>query len=136
MKFVSSLIILVITIASFSLLSVAQQPQPNAEVEIAQPNEEGYRRDGIAIANLEALLNTTKEKAFVIAHLGRGETVRQLNRRRLECISNQFGPNVKADKVILAEGDRVKGLGRIDFYVGSELMHVALIARNGNLCHR
>ncbi len=136
MKRIFYLIVLIVAVASSSALIAAQQTQVEAQVEIAPPNEEGYRRNGIAIANLEALVNTTKERAFIVAHLGRGETARQLNHRRLECIRSQFGSGVKPGKVILVEGERVRGLGRVDFYLGSELMHVALVPRNSNLCHR
>lgn len=78
-KSVLSLTILAFTVAPFSLLSAAQQPQPKAEVEIAQPNQEGHRRDGIAIANLEVPVNTTKDRAFIVAPIFVGIT---------ECVSN------------------------------------------------
>ena len=114
----------------------AQQTSNLAEVEITPANEEGYRRNGINIANLSALLNTTNQRAFIIAHLGSGERSRQLNRRRLACIRSML-INSSPEKITFAEGERVNGLGRVEFYLGSELMQVALVAHNGNFCsHR
>jgi hypothetical protein len=44
--------------------------------------------------------------------------------------------NSSPEKFTLAEGERVNGLGRIEIYLGSEIMSVALIARNAVPCHR
>jgi len=78
-------------------------------------------------------VQTTKEKAFVIAHLGTGETNPSLNRRRLNDVKTEFGLG-DSPKIIFAVGARVRGLGRIYFYLGSELMSVTLIVRNGDFC--
>jgi len=112
----------------------AQTPTPEAEVEIVPATARGCQRNTIDVANLGALVQTTKEKALVIARLGRGETNRLLNRRRLNDVKTEFGINWDASKIILAEGERVKGQGRIEFYLGSELMSVSLLARNGDFC--
>jgi hypothetical protein len=113
-----------------------QQPQPSlppAEVEIVPATARGCQRNTINVANLQALVQTTKEKAFVIAHLGTGETSRRLNPRRLNDVKTEFGLG-DSPKILFAEGARVQGLGRIDFYLGSKLMSVTLLARNGDFC--
>jgi hypothetical protein len=109
---------------------------PEAETEIVPATARGCRRNTSNIANLKALLGTTKERAFVIAHLGSGETSRDLNRRRLNDIKTEFGQSssVNPERIIFAEGNKVKGQGRVEFYLGSELMHVTLLARNGDFC--
>lgn len=113
-----------------------QQPQPSlppAEVEIVPATARGCQRNTINVANHRALVETTKERAFVIAHLGTGETNPHLNRRRMNDVKTQFGLG-DSPKIIFAEGARVGGLGRIDFYLGSELVSVTLLARNGDFC--
>lgn len=104
-----------------------------AEVETVPATARGCQRNTINVANLQALVETTNEKAFVIAHLGTGETNPGLNRRRLNDVKTEFGLG-DSPKIIFAEGARVRGLGRIDFYLGSKLMSVTLLARNGDFC--
>jgi hypothetical protein len=132
-KLITASFILIISVLSCTIFVVAQQPSNQAEVEITPANEEGYRRNGINIVNLSALLNTTNQRAFIIAHLGKGERSPRLNRRRLSCIRTML-VNSSPEKITFAEGERVNGLGRVEFYLGSELMHVALVTRNGNFC--
>ena len=85
------------------------------------------------IIDTDALVHTTKDKAFIIAHLGTGES-RDVNRKRLACIKDLFGSGFDPEKIILAEGRRMTGNGRIEIFLGSELMHVALFAQNANIC--
>ena len=118
-------------VIAFAAPAVCQTPA--AEVEVSPPNERGYQRAQIAIANTDALVHTTKDKAFIIAYLGTGES-RRINRMRLACVKDLFGSGFDPDKVILAEGTRVTGHGRIKIYLGNELTHVALFARNANIC--
>jgi hypothetical protein len=125
--------IVVILVATMALSMPAICQTPEAEVEVSPPNEKGYQRAEIAIANTDALVHTTKNKAFIIAHLGAGET-RIVNRKRLACVKDLFGSGFDPAKVILAEGRPVSGNGRIEIFLGSELMHVALFARNANIC--
>jgi hypothetical protein len=130
---------LIFLLAILVLLGAAvygQQPQPSlppAEVEIIPATARGCQRNTINVADLRAQIQTTEEKAFVIAHLGTGETNPRLNRRRLNDVKTEFGLS-DSPKIIFAEGARVHGLGRIDFYLGSELMSVTLLARNGDFC--
>ncbi|MDX6528882.1 MAG: hypothetical protein QOH41_1172 [Blastocatellia bacterium] len=126
---------LMVCVMSSTNVVLGQQLVNVGEVETTSATEEGYRRNGINIANLSAQLNTTNQRAFIIAHLGTGERSRQLNHRRLACIRSML-INSSPDKLTLAEGERVKGLGRIEVYLGSELMNVALLARNAVPCHR
>jgi hypothetical protein len=103
-------------------------------LDIVQPTARGCLRNGINIANLSALLATTKERAFVVARLGTGENSRRLNRRRLNNVKTRLGRNKGTEKVILAEGERVKGRGRVEFYLGSEIHFISMMARNGDFC--
>jgi putative exporter of polyketide antibiotics len=65
--------------------------EKKGEVDFIPATARGCQRNTINIANLEALLQTTKENVFVIAHLGTGETNPRLNRRRLNDVKTEFG---------------------------------------------
>ena len=73
----------------------------------------------------------SSDRLFVIVRLGAGETNRRLNFVRLfntrQYISEKsFDPM----KTIFAEGEPIKGEGRIEFYLGSRLRLVLLAPRN------
>jgi len=57
-----------------------------------------------------------------------------INRRRFADVKFMFGDMVNSDEVVFAVGQRVPGQGRMEFYLGSQLMHVTLFARNKGLC--
>jgi len=121
-------------ICAFVGVSHAQERDLQPGLELVPANAQGCQQNTINIANLGALANTRKEKIFVIARLGAGESGRGLNRRRLNDVRTQFGINWNDSKIILAEGTPVKGQGRIEFYFGSELNSVSLLARNRDFC--
>ena len=72
---------------------------------------------------------------IAVARPGKGDTRRSLNRGRLmatkEWFSNAAFP---MDRLVLAEGERVAGGGRVEFYIGGELTHVILPMPNFGLC--
>jgi hypothetical protein len=76
---------------------------------------------------------------IVIAHLGKDETRPELNRRRLhnvraywtEYLVQEYRRNPKT--IGLVEGDKVDGYGRLEFYVGGELVGVIKARRNADV---
>ncbi len=71
------------------------------------------------------------ERLFVIVHLGKGETSSRVNRVRLlnvKIFMNQKGFDKK--NAVFAEGERVEGEGRIEYYLGSRLMLITLAPQN------
>jgi hypothetical protein len=72
---------------------------------------------------------------IAIARPGRGDKMNNLNRERLRS-TKAWLSKVKfpIDKLILAEGERVSGNGRVDFYIGGVLTHVILPRPNMGLC--
>lgn len=75
---------------------------------------------------------------IVIARLGDGENSRELIRRRIFNVHEFFkerGSRLAPEKVIVAEGDRVKGYGRLEYYLGGELYEQLLFPQNGYICH-
>ena len=85
-------------------------------------------------AELDLVAQTTgRDKTIiVIARLGGGETSRVINRRRLGGLRDYLESvrSFPPDKLITAEGERVRGLGRVELYVGGELLMVFTLNRN------
>ena len=81
------------------------------------------------------LRRSNAERIFVIARLGRGEVARSLNLNRLERARLYLleSGRTQREKVIFAEGERVDGEGRIEFYLGSSLYLVSLAERGRNI---
>jgi hypothetical protein len=72
---------------------------------------------------------------IAVARLGRGDKSRYLNHSRLsatkEWLSNATFPT---ERLVLAEGERLSGGGRVEFYIGGRLTHVILPKPNIGLC--
>lgn len=87
-----------------------------------------------AAARLDfAVINTQKlEGAYLIliARLGSGEVSRRLNQIRLANAKEYVLRRGSDLKYVLAEGSRVKGLGRIEIYVGGKLTEIMPLKRN------
>jgi hypothetical protein len=90
----------------------------------------------------DATLNVTHQTAggkdliIFIARLGDGEKNRSLNYRRLHNVRaylTEFGWKRDPQTIILAEGERVKGYGRIEIYVKGILFDVLAVKTNGDL---
>jgi hypothetical protein len=112
-------------------------------VNLAEPRvwggEIGW--DGTQCETTKAELNLLAEVAgkdksvIAIASLGRKESSRKLNRRRLGGLRSflEGAGGLPQNRLIAAEGERVSGLGRIDIYVGGKLFLVFKMGRNKDL---
>ncbi len=69
---------------------------------------------------------------IIIARLGDGEHSQQLNRARLKEVQTylEYHPDLS---VVVAGGDRAKGYGRLEFYVGGRLLYTLPIQKNARL---
>ena len=80
--------------------------------------------------------NAENDVVVVIAHLGAREFSRGLNRRRLFNVmyrlENYRGLNPK--RIVVAEGERVKGYGRVELYVEGALFEVLVAEPAKDLC--
>ena len=89
-------------------------------------------------ASLDYMINehqSNGERFFVIARLGRGETARLLNQKRLQS-ARYFLLEMKKlgkEQIVFAEGEPIAGEGRIEFYLGSHLKLVSLAKRGKNV---
>lgn len=71
---------------------------------------------------------------IVIARLGDAERRHELNRRRLHNVRTylmEFDGR-SAETIITAEGERVKGYGRVELYVGGKLFYILMIRVNAD----
>jgi len=72
---------------------------------------------------------------IIVARLGNGERRRELNYRRLHNVRLQLTLiGVPSDKIVVAEGERVSGLGRVEFYVRGEFIGALPVRRAGDIC--
>jgi hypothetical protein len=87
-----------------------------------------------AAARLDfAVINTQKfEGAYLIliARLGSGEVSRSLNQTRLASAEQYVLRRGSDLKYVLAQGTRVKGLGRLEIYVGGKLAEIMPLRKN------
>ena len=88
------------------------------------------RLDFIAIAAEESGKDQT---IIIIARLGSGESSRNLVGGRLRQVADYLNRRVSRDRIITAEGERVRGLGQLGFYVGGKLHSVFKVKRNKDL---
>ena len=91
-------------------------------------------------APLDVLAQETppEETITVVARLGSVETRPGLNRRRLHNVrvywtEYQTAVRRKPETIILNEGERVEGDGRLEFYVGGKLKGVLKVRRDADL---
>jgi len=69
---------------------------------------------------------------IVIARIGAGEVSRKLNARRTRAIG-KYLTRYPYITVVFGEGQRVKGYGRLEFYIGGKLLYVIPIKKNGDI---
>ncbi len=74
-------------------------------------------------------------KTIVIARLGNGERSRELNRRRLFNVQTFLSryKTIGAENIIAAEGEKVRGYGRVEIYVGGKLLETLTVLKNEDL---
>jgi hypothetical protein len=91
---------------------------------------------------LDSLAQKTKlsELIIVIAHLGPKDTKPNLNRRRLHNVRTYLTEFLtdssvrrRPETLVLAQGERVRDFGTIDFYVNGKLVNTLKIRANADL---
>jgi hypothetical protein len=124
------------------LILLAVSPSVSAQSKHAEPyvvpsNSGACEVNAASFDSLANILRSNDERLFVVARLGKGESSRELNRRRLHNVRTYFKdgwPQIDAKRFVFAEGDRVEGEGRVEFYIGSVLMQISLVKRGGDIC--
>jgi hypothetical protein len=72
---------------------------------------------------------------IAIARLGKGERSSVLSQRRLHNIRvylNRFRSH-EADSIVLAEGERIQGRGRVELYINGKLLYALELGRGEDL---
>jgi len=73
-----------------------------------------------------------KSVLILIARLGSGEKSRTLNRRRLYNVREGLQGTLAIERpIIIAEGERINGFGRVEVYLGGKFIG-ALVARKNS----
>jgi len=128
------LVVALLTLAS--ALTASSQGQSGDEIIELESESCEIDESNFSIVMNAALKKINDGSALIaVARLGRGDKVNKLNRERLRSTKLWL---VKAkfpmDKLILTEGDKASGNGRVEFYIGGVLTHVILPKPNGGLC--
>jgi hypothetical protein len=121
---------------------MAQQPPPLAPIKLSDFADVKPSYCGERIAVLDGINQKTPadESIIVIARLGDGDTRSNLNRRRLHNVRVYWAEypeskdyRRKPETIHLAEGERTKGYGHLEFYVGGKLVYVMKVAPDADL---
>ena len=115
--------------------STCHAQNPNASKKTVPENCEEHSATLDMMRN-EVLWGSGKDSLVIaVARLGNGEISRELNRRRLYNLGVHWKDyGLPAERLILAEGERVKGYGRLELYVSGKLFDVLLVKRGKDLC--
>ena len=120
-------------ILTLLLLLVAYPVIAQVSVSRTSPNN---CEDNLFTLNAAHVAAGEKDLLIIIARLGNGEINRSLNHRRLHNVRaylTEFGWKRNPQTIILAEGERVNGYGRIEIYIKGILFDVLVIQTNGDL---
>ena len=121
---------------------VAQQPRPSSPYRLSDFD---HARPNPDCASRTAIISGITQRApadsliIVIARLGDGDTRPNLNHRRLHNVRTYWTEYLnpegrrRPETIILAEAERIRGYGRLEFYVGGRLEWVMKVARNADL---
>jgi len=128
--------VLAVGLLVIPLQAVAGQQKPvSATAEQPQPSP-GNCESNISTLSVAHQAANEGRLLFAIARLGEGEYKRELNRRRLHNVRvylTEFGWQRDPKTLLIAEGERVKGYGRVELYVEGRLFDVIAVKRNGDL---
>jgi len=126
--------------SAFILLVVAFRTLAPCELTFAQrawdqpyivPSGSSGEISSREIDRMAVEVKHSRERLFVIVRLGTGEKSRRVNRARLHNTQQYLsGKSFDPQTTVFAEGERVEGEGRIEFYLGGSLRLVTLAKRN------
>jgi hypothetical protein len=107
------------------------------EPHVVQGDLSACESNAVSFDTLASMLRSTiDERLLVVARLGKGENSRELNRRRLYNVRTCFKGNweIDAKRFVFAEGDKIEGEGRVEFYIGNDLIIVSVVKRGKDIC--
>lgn len=126
-----------IFLALLVLISTSQIFSQTEEIktELIEDNPNACEMNSLLADRIRIEAYNTDEKIFIIFRAGDGEGTKT-NARRLTVVRNFLRNNKgwKSDIFIFARGEKVKGQGRVEFYLGSKLFWVALAGKGRIPC--
>jgi hypothetical protein len=132
-------VLMALTIALLQMPNaVARQPDSQAYVERTdiplQCEENLIRLERLAFVTMEKVLSE-KTTLIIVARLGDGERSRELIRRRLYNVREKLKERgVSEESMVVAQGERVRGYGRVEFYISGKKAESLLVSRNNDIC--
>ncbi len=129
-----NLLVIGLLMSLASVEVIAQEGQNKPPVSYPSPTEP-VNCEGVT-AYVETAMVMAQEEGensylIVIARLGDGERSRKLNLDRIKTVRGFM--KGRRGKSIVAEGERTKGYGRLELYVGGKQAFVLPLRRNGNV---
>ncbi|HEY9402730.1 MAG TPA: hypothetical protein VIQ24_08540 [Pyrinomonadaceae bacterium] len=123
----------VLTVAPVVLGAGVAAAESMQEHSIVRGDANACETNAVYLDALITMARESKERVLVIARLGKAETSRYLFPRRLHN-ARTYLRRLNPEQVLTAEGEQSEGQGRVEFYPGSRLIFVALVARGRDLC--
>ncbi len=72
---------------------------------------------------------------IAVARIGDGESLHSLNRDRLAAVRTYLvRRGLPAPNIVSIRGERVRGAGRVEFYISGKLSRIILARRNRSIC--
>jgi hypothetical protein len=73
---------------------------------------------------------------IIVAYLGCGEKSRAYNQQRLKALEFHLTKyrGISKERLILTEGRRRNGLGKVEFYIGGKLSDELFLVKRGHIC--
>lgn len=143
MKFIIVMICLAFFVFA-SLLSTSAYAQGESDQKVVKswgvPNRP--LNCEMNLQNLEHVRDLVKKQTnrsavlILIARLGNGEKRDELNHRRLYNVRESLNNTlyVPREKIVIAQGEKVVGLGRVEFYLDGEMIGALLVKPNDDIC--
>jgi hypothetical protein len=112
--------------------SQEQTKQSHAEPEAASADFGEYT--SLKLNEIIREVHETGTIVIIISQLGAGDSRANLHHRRLHnAVARLVGDSpyrIPREKVVTAIGDRVKGKGRVEFYVNGRLVYIVIFKPN------
>jgi hypothetical protein len=114
---------------------ISNIPPEERAIPYCSPKEPPNCEVANIYTDMAAYLARESENTYliVIARLGDGEKSRRLNASRLKHVHTFLSNNRGVMKMVIAQGERKKGYGQLEFYVGGNLLFTLPVGRNKNI---
>lgn len=129
---------LVVVLTAAGCLTAAMPPEVQSDLAQGPRTEASPTNCETHIAILDIADQDAGRGGLIImiARLGDGERSRELNQHRLHSARaylTEYRAVRSPDTIVIAEGERVTGYGRIELYIGGKLHTLFAIRRNADL---